>query len=88
MWVKCGAPVQQASALALADPNAKDWLTAVLLCWFLGIFGIHRFYTGYTAVGIVQLVTLGGCGIWTLVDLIMILTRSYKDSEGRLLARK
>lgn len=60
----------------------KDWLTALLLCIFLGVFGIHRFYTGHIAVGIVQLLTIGGCGIWWLVDLIMIATGSFTDSNG------
>jgi len=53
-----------------------------LLCFFLGGLGIHRFYLGYTGLGIAQLLTCGGCGIWALVDFIMILTGSVKDSEG------
>lgn len=60
----------------------KDWLMTLLLCIFTGIFGIHRFYTGHVAIGIVQLLTAGGCGIWTLVDLIMIVTDNYKDANG------
>jgi TM2 domain-containing membrane protein YozV len=68
--------------------EGKEWLTALLLCIFLGYLGIHRFYTGHTAIGIVQLVTLGGCGIWTLIDLIMIATGSYKDKNGNPLIKK
>ena len=60
----------------------KRWLVTFLLCWFLGVFGIHRFYTGHTGIGIVQLITLGGCGIWALVDLIMLITGDFKDAEG------
>ena len=65
----------------------KDWLTTLLLCFFLGWLGIHSFYTGRIAIGVVQLLTLGGCGIWTLVDFILILTNSYKDNYGRPLLR-
>lgn len=66
----------------------KDWLTALLLCIFLGWLGIHRFYTGHTVIGIIQLLTAGGCGIWALVDLIMIITDSYKDSNGLPLLKR
>lgn len=65
----------------------KDWLTTLLLCIFLGVFGVHRFYTGHVAIGLVQLFTAGGCGIWVLIDLIMIATNSYTDNYGRPLLR-
>jgi len=72
------------------DPNVTgfDWLTTLLLCWFLGVFGVHSFYTKKTGIGIAQLLTLGGCGIWTLVDFIMILLGSYRDGYDRPLVRK
>jgi hypothetical protein len=65
-----------------------DWLTTLLLCFFLGGLGIHSFYTKKTAIGVFQLLTLGGCGIWTLVDFIMILMGSFKDGKGNTLYRK
>jgi TM2 domain-containing membrane protein YozV len=65
----------------------KDWLTTLILCIFLGVFGVHRFYTGHIAIGVIQLLTLGGCGIWWLIDLIMIATGSYTDSNGFPLLR-
>jgi TM2 domain-containing membrane protein YozV len=65
----------------------KDWLTTLLLCIFLGGLGVHRFYTGHTAIGVVQLLTLGGCGIWALIDLIMIITGDFKDANGLPLLR-
>jgi TM2 domain-containing membrane protein YozV/RNA polymerase subunit RPABC4/transcription elongation factor Spt4 len=68
--------------------EGKDWLTTLLLCIFLGYLGIHRFYTGHTVIGILQLVTLGGCGIWTLIDLIMIVTNSFKDVQGNQLVKR
>lgn len=63
--------------------GTKSQLVALLLCLFLGDLGIHRFYLGYTWQGIVQLLTLGGCGIWALIDFIRICTGSLqpKDSD-------
>ena len=62
-----------------AEPR---FLATLLLCWFLGLFGVHRFYTGHTTIGIIQLFTLGGCGIWVIIDFILIVTGGYKDSNG------
>jgi TM2 domain-containing membrane protein YozV len=60
----------------------KKILPAFLLCFFLGVFGAHRFYVGKIGTGILQLVTLGGLGIWALVDFIMIIIGSFTDKEG------
>ncbi|MBS1255419.1 MAG: hypothetical protein MAG581_01220 [Deltaproteobacteria bacterium] len=60
----------------------KSKLTAILLCFFLGGFGIHRFYLGYTLIGVIQLLTLGGFIIWAIVDLIRLIIGSLKDSDG------
>ncbi len=70
------------------DPSQqKDWLTTLLLCLFLGCFGAHRFYTGHTAIGIIQLLTAGGCFLWWLVDAFQIAAGTYKDSNGRPLLK-
>ena len=61
----------------------KSKTTAILLCLFLGGIGVHRFYLGYTLFGVIQLLTLGGLGIWALIDLVRIITGSIKDSEGK-----
>ena len=62
--------------------SEKDWLTTLLLSIFLGGLGVHRFYVGKIGTGILQLITVGGCGIWTLIDIIMIVTGNFKDKDG------
>lgn len=69
------------------DISDKQWLTTLLLALFLGGFGAHRFYTGKTGTAIAQLLTVGGCGIWALIDIIMIATGSFKDAQGRALKK-
>jgi hypothetical protein len=64
----------------------REWLVTVLLSGFLGSLGIDRFYLGYTGLGVLKLLTLGGCGVWALIDLILILLRKIPDSDGRPLA--
>lgn len=66
--------------------SSKTFMTALLLSIFLGGFGIDRFYLGYTGLGVAKLLTLGGCGIWSLIDLILIAMRNVKDSEGNPLS--
>lgn len=65
----------------------KSKMTAGLLGIFLGGFGAHRFYLGYTAIGVIQLVvSLVTCGvgsIWGLIEGILCLTGSMTDAEGR-----
>ena len=60
-------------------------LGALLFCLFLGYFGAHRFYAGKIGTALLMILTLGGFGIWVLVDCILILVGSFEDSEGRRL---
>jgi TM2 domain-containing membrane protein YozV len=77
-----------APASTTATPtNQKSFVAALLLCFFLGGIGVHRFYVGKIGTGILQLITLGGLGLWVLIDLIMILTGGFKDKQGHALAR-
>ena len=77
--VKCG--------VRLPLSGDKDWTTALLLSIFTGFLGIDRFYLGYTGLGILKLVTLGGCGIWKLVDIILIAMNKLPDAQGRPLRK-
>ena len=73
------------SFVVVESVSPKSRTVAALLCFFLGGLGIHRFYVGKVGTGILMIVTLGGLGIWVLIDFIMILVGSFKDIEGRTL---
>ena len=67
--------------------SPKSRLAAALLAFFLGAFGVHRFYVGKIGTGVAIILTFGGFfGIWPLIDLIMILVGSFKDKQERYLA--
>jgi len=61
----------------------KEYIIALLFSIFLGYLGIDRFYMGQVGMGIGKLLTGGGCGVWWLIDVILIATRSSNDSAGR-----
>ncbi|MGB1146330.1 MAG: TM2 domain-containing protein [Alphaproteobacteria bacterium] len=65
------------------EKSDKSFVATILLCFFLGGFGIHSFYVGRITKGILMLITFGGLGIWTLIDFIIIVTGNFEDKEGR-----
>jgi hypothetical protein len=67
---------------AVLHGGDKSHTAAILLALFVGGLGIHRFYLGYTWQGVVQLLTLGGFGIWALIDLIRIITGDLQPKNG------
>jgi TM2 domain-containing membrane protein YozV len=67
-----------------ASPRSRT--VALVLAIFLGFFGAHRFYVGKTGTGVLQLLTLGGLGLWWLYDVILIAAGSFRDDQGRLIS--
>ena len=65
--------------------SPKSRLVALLLCFFFGWLGMHRFYVGKVITGLLMILTLGGLGIWTLIDLIIIIVGPFTDKQGKRL---
>jgi len=76
--VKCGVRQKNGSG----SESNSNWLTTLIVTLFLGYLGVHRFMNGKIGTGILMLVTAGGCGIWWLIDLIMVITEKFTDSNG------
>ena len=70
-----------------SSTTSTDWLTLFLLTFFVGVLGVHRFYTGKIGTGFLMLITLGGFGIWFLVDLILVVTGQFTNKEGQKIPR-
>jgi TM2 domain-containing membrane protein YozV len=91
----CGAAIDSKAAICpkcgVSQPDAiknqtlnQNWLIALLLCVFVGVFGIHRFYLGRVGTGILMLITFGGFGIWYVIDIILIVLGQLRDRNGQL----
>lgn len=77
-------PPAQYTPGAVQPFSPKNWLATLLLSIFLGEFGIDRFYLGKIGTGILKLITLGGLGVWWLIDIILIIAGAMKDKQGQL----
>ena len=77
--IKCGVRLTDRTQ----DVSPKSRLMATLLAFFLGCFGVHRFYLGQVGLGILMLLTCGACGIWQLIDFIIVVCGSMRDKDGK-----
>jgi TM2 domain-containing membrane protein YozV len=82
-WMPSDQPVGSTPAPDGGAVSEKALLPAFLLAFFFGIFGAHRFYLGRPGTAVLQLFTLGGLGIWTIIDWIMLLCKDFKDGQGK-----
>ncbi len=64
------------------EKSDKGFVPTLLLCFFLGGLGVHRFYVGKIGTGILMLLTLGGLGIWTIIDFVLIAIGNFTDADG------
>lgn len=84
----CGAPVATAPLDMMSPANSntsvpgRELIVALILSIFFGHLGVDRFYLGYVGLGLLKLFTFGGCGVWWLIDIILIATRKLNDSDG------
>lgn len=94
--LSCGAKVKKSNDVMESLGNGKSKIVGALLAFFLGTFGVHRFYLGYTTIAIIQLVLgvagIVTCGItsliscvWGIVDLVLILTGKLNHASGEIL---
>jgi TM2 domain-containing membrane protein YozV len=60
------------------EPVVRSWMAALIISIFVGSLGVDRFYLGKIGTGILKLITFGGLGIWWLIDVILIATKSMK----------
>ncbi len=71
-----------------APQNGTDWTTVFLFSVFLGIFGLDRMVSGRIGLGLLKLITAGGCGLWYVLDIVSLIYGTYRDGRGDLLVRE
>ena len=81
--VQPGAEICVKCGMKLATWSDKEWVLALIFSILLGYFGVDRFYLGYVGLGILKLMTIGGCGVWWLVDVILVALNKLPDAQGR-----
>lgn len=82
---ECGASLQPEPRKPSNINNEDRWLVTLLLSILVGSLGVHRFYTGNVVTGVLMLLTCGGCGVWTIIDIVMIAGNTYRDGNGNTL---
>jgi TM2 domain-containing membrane protein YozV len=84
---KCGVRQRKQPIASSASDVSEKWIVLLVLSFFLGGLGVDRFYVGKIGTGILKLITLGGFGIWWLIDLIMVLADKFTDKDGNVIKK-
>jgi len=71
-------------ASAAQSISLKDGTTMMLIAWIAGAYGVDRFMLGQTGLGIAKLLTLGGCGIWAIIDIFSASKRAKEFNYNKL----
>jgi TM2 domain-containing membrane protein YozV len=74
--------------MTLPTTSEKDWIVTLVIAVVLGGLGIDRFYAGSIGLGVLKLITLGGFGLWWLIDIILLVTGNYNDGNGLTISPK
>lgn len=67
------------------DVSEKKRSVALLLCVLYGWLGLHRFYVGKSGTALIMMLTIGGFGIWYLIDLIWLVSGTFEDVDGKVI---
>jgi len=78
---------QQTATPPAQNVGQKEWLVALILSVLLGSLGVDRFYMCLVGTGILKLITAGGCGVWYIIDIVLIASNTLKDSNGQILKK-
>jgi hypothetical protein len=65
-------------------PRQRHFLILFFFSFMWGVFGVDRIYMGFYGTGILKMLTFGGLGFWALTDMIVIMTGTFRDKQGRL----
>ena len=65
--------------------SEKNGIITLLLVFFFGFWGFHRFYVGKIGTGILMLFSAGGLFIWWIIDIVMVISGKFKDKENQII---
>jgi len=79
---EAAAPVVPLVVVNPPRDKRRHFLAAFFISFLWGSFGVDRFYLGKIFTGILKLLTFGGLGIWTIIDLVLIMSGAMRDKQG------